>query len=129
MPRYFVTDNKGNSAVLNISSIDEFPPRFHGSVSYIYNMDTGETLKSTNTKLERFVTMYFRALEAPEATTILASTRIGFERSGIDAMVWRIGFEASNGFSVPPVESLTPYVRRTDVNRATSIRDYTGGSQ
>lgn len=123
MPRYFVTDSKGVSAVLNIESAEEFPPRFYGSVQYIYNLDTGETLKEAPRDM-RALMSYLRFQPVPEATTILASTKIGFERHGIRAMIWRVGFEASNGFSVPPVESLTPYVRRPDATKATSVRDF-----
>lgn len=124
MIRYFVTDSKGVSAVLNIESAEEFPPRFYGSVQYIYNLDTGETLKDMPDISARAMMPYLRIQQVPEATTLLASTKIGFERHGLQAMVWRIGFEASNGFSVPPVESLIPYVRRPDAVKASSVRDF-----
>jgi hypothetical protein len=125
MPRYYVIDSKGVSAVLNIDSAEEFPPRFYGSVQYIHNLDTNETIKDISDPLMKMLAWKNPYIQdVPEATTILASTKIGFERHGVRAMVWRVGFEAPNGFSVPPVESLTPYVRRTDVKRATSVRDF-----
>lgn len=125
MPRYYVIDSKGVSAVLNIDNAEQFPPRFYGSVRYIYNMDTKETIKEIADPLQKMLVWKNPFIqEVPEATTILASTKIGFERDGIRAMVWRVGFEAPNGFSVPPVESLTPYVRRPDAKKATSVRDF-----
>jgi len=116
--RMLVCDMQGLPAVLEIQSPDEFPPRFYGSVSFIKNMDTGEVVKELYPGAMRYIE------DAPKAKPLLASTRIGFELFGEQAMVWRVGFIADNGFSVPPSASLRPYIVRNDVKRASSLRDF-----
>lgn len=120
MSRFYVVDQQGVPAIIEAVSETEFPPRFLESVRYVFNLISRRIIKDSGRGDD--VNYGFLPF-IPIARTIYASTPFGITMFGDRAMVWRIGFEADNGFNTVSSRVRELYVLRPEATRASRVSD------
>lgn len=118
--RFYIVDSAGLPAVIEVSARDELPKRLLMGAELAVNLTSGMTVrKAPQTRYS----MPADISHIPKARLILGQTHIGIDMNGDNALVWRLGYEASNGFSVPPKSSLINYRLRPDLTQPSSIHE------
>lgn len=111
-------DENGKAALVHLKNVQ---PNLYRYCVGIKIYETGEIIKEPVKYKITFPTT------APIGRAITACTKYGLQTFGADALVWTIGVEADNGFSVPPADTIDKmYIRVAPaiVKEAESPRKY-----